>query len=343
MWAMRTLDVIAVFLGILVGIALISVLYLAQSIVLPFLVALFLAYLLDPIIRFLGRLRVPAWLAVCLALLGAFILLALVSTLFYVSALSFVKGYPQYEPKLRGLLSTITSQMELGPQDWQLADLRKYLASATVATTVLTSMGSFVALLGRLLLVFIFVVFILVGQQRLPRRMRRAFGDEEAERILQVLERITRQVQAYLGAKAIVSLVTGVLVNLLLMALNVDFAILWGTLAFILNFIPYIGSPVAAIPPILVAALKFDTLMPAVWIATGLTAINVVLGGFVEPRLVGQRLNLSPLLVILSLLFWGWLWGIAGMVLAVPILATIKIACENVPPLRFVSLLMSGR
>jgi AI-2 transport protein TqsA len=340
---MRTLDVIAVLLGILVGIALISVLYLTQNIVLPFLVALFLAYLLDPIIRFLNRLRVPVWLAVCLALLATFVLLALVSTLFYASALSFVKGYPQYEPKLRSLIGAVTSQMELGPPDWQLEDLRRYLASTTVATTVLTSLGSFVTILGRLLLVFVFVVFILVGQQRLPRRIRHAFGDEEAERILRVLARITRQVQAYLGAKALISLVTGILVNLLLVALDVDFAILWGTLAFILNFIPYIGSPVAALPPILIAALKFDTLMPAIWITVGITAINVILGGFVEPRLVGQRLNLSPLLVILSLLFWGWLWGIAGMILAVPILATSKIVCENVPSLRFVSLLMSGR
>lgn len=340
---MRTLNVIAVFLGILVGIALVSVLYVARSIILPFLVALFLAYLLDPIIRSLRYLRFPLWLAVCLALLTTFALLALMSTLFYASALSFVKGYPQYESKLRSLIVTITAQMDMGPQDWQLEDLRRYLASTTVATTVLTSMGSFVAILGRLLLVFIFVVFILLGQQRLPRRIRQAFGDEEAERILQVLERITRQAQAYLGAKALISLVTGILVNLLLMAMDVDFAVLWGTLAFVLNFIPYIGSPVAAIPPILIAILKFDTLMPAIWIAIAIATINIILGGFAEPRLVGQRLNLSPLLVILSLLFWGWLWGIAGMVLAVPILATIKIVCENVPPLRFVSLLMGSR
>jgi predicted PurR-regulated permease PerM len=340
---MHTLNLIAVLLGILVAIALGVVLYLARSIVLPFLVALFLAYLLDPLVRFLTRLRVPLLLAVCLALLGTFVLLALMGTLFYASAQSFVKEYPAYEPKLRELVTTVTSRLEITPPDWQMADLGKKLASATVAKAVLSSLGSFITFLGRLLLVFLFTVFILLGQQSLPMRIRRAFGEEEAHRIIQLLERITRQTQTYLGAKALISLVTGILVNLVLILLEVDFAVLWGALAFMLNFIPHVGSPIAAIPPILVAVLKFDTLLPAVWVAVSLIAINVVLGGLIEPRLMGQRLNLSPLLVILSLFFWGWLWGIVGMVLAVPIMATIKIICENIPPLHFVSTLMSGK
>jgi MFS family permease len=108
-------------------------------------------------------------------------------------------------------------------------------------------------------------------------------------------------------------------------------------------FVLFIGSTFAAIPPILIAVLKFDSIMPAVWVAVYFTVINVVLGGLVEPRLMGQRLNLSPLLVILSLLFWGWLWGVTGMALSVPIMASIKIVCENIPQLRFVSVLMSSK
>ncbi len=340
---MHTLNLIAALLAILVAVALGAVLYLVQGIVLPFLVALFLAYLLDPLIRFLTRLRVPLAVAVCLALLGTFVAVALLGTLFYASAQSFVKEYPKYEPRLRNLITTVTTQLELAPPALQMPELGKLLASTTVAKTVLSSLGSFVSFLGRMILVFLFVVFILLGHQSLPARIHRAFGEEDARRITEVLGRITRQAQTYLGAKAMISLVTGVLVNLVLMLLEVDFAMLWGMLAFLLNFIPHIGSPIAAIPPILVAALQFDTLMPAIWVGVSLTAINIVLGGLVEPRLMGQRLNLSPLLVLLSLLFWGWLWGIAGMVLAVPIMATIKIVCENVPPLRFVGLLMGGR
>ena len=177
----------------------------------------------------------------------------------------------------------------------------------------------------------------------LPNRIHEAFDFDRAQRLCDMLERITQELQTYLGTKTLISLVTGIIINLLLVFFDIDFAVLWAVLAFMLNFIPSVGSTVAGIPPILIAVLKFDSLMPAVWIAICITLINILLGGFVEPRLMGQRMNLSPLLVILSLLFWGWLWGLTGMALAVPIMATIKIVCENVPKLHFVSVLMGGK
>src|SRR5262249_304711 len=182
-----------------------------------------------------------------------------------------------------------------------------------------------VTFLEYLLLVLLFMIFILLGQQRLSQRLHRAFGEEQAQRIVLVLQRITRQVRTYLGTKALLSLVTGVLVNLCLLILQVDFAVLWGALAFMLNFIPYVGMPIATIPPGLVGILKFDTLMAAVWIVVFVILLHVVLGVFLEPRMMGRNLHISPLLVVLSLLFWGWLWGVVGAVLAVPIMATIKI------------------
>jgi AI-2 transport protein TqsA len=336
-----TQQLIVVFLGILVVIVLGGVLYLTSSIVLPFMVALFLAYLLDPLVRFLTYCRVPLILAVCFALLVTFVFLALMGMLFYASAQSFVSEYPTYEPKLRALVTTLTSRLEVTPLSWQLSDLSKELSSASVMRTVLASAGTFVTFLGHLLLVLLFMVFILLGQQRLPQRIHRAFGEEQAQRITLALQRITRQVQTYLGTKALLSVVTGVLVNLCLLILQVDFAVLWGALAFMLNFIPHVGAPVATLPPVLVAILKFDTLMPAVWVVICVTLIHIVLGFCIEPRLMGRSLHLSPLLVVLSLLFWGWLWGIVGTLLAVPIMATIKIVCENLPSLHFVSVLMS--
>jgi predicted PurR-regulated permease PerM len=335
-----TQQLIVVFLGMIVVMMLGGVLYLTSSIVLPFMVALFLAYLLDPLVRFLRYFRVPLALAVCFPLFVTFVFLGLMGMLFYASAQSFVSEYPAYEPKLRALVTTLTSRLEVASLSWQL-DLSQEFASASVVRAALASVGTFVTFLGHLLLVLLFMVFILLGQQRLPQRLHRAFGAEQAQRITLVLQRITRQVQTYLGTKALLSLVTGVLVNLCLLILQVDFAVLWSALAFLLNFIPHVGAPVATIPPVLVAILKFDTLMPAVWIVVWVALIHVVLGYCVEPRMMGRSLHLSPLLVVLSLLFWGWLWGIVGTLLAVPIMATIKIICENLPSLRFLSSLMS--
>ena len=223
-----TQQLIVVFLGILVVIMLGGVLYLTSSSVLPFMVALFLAYLLDPLVRFLTYYRVPLALAVCFALLVTFVFLALMGMLFYASAQSFVSEYPTYEPKLRALVITLTSRLEVASLSWQLSDLSKELSSASVVRTVLASVGTFVTFLGHLLLVLLFMVFILLGQQRLPQRIHRAFGEEQAQRLTLVLQRITRQVQTYLGTKALLSLVAGVLVNLCLLILQVDFAVLWG-------------------------------------------------------------------------------------------------------------------
>ena len=343
MTSTKTENLTVILLGILVLIALGGVAYILRGIILPFLVAVFLAYLLDPVVRLLSRIHVPHAIATCMALLSTFVLLFIIGILLYAGVLSFVKGYPLYEPKLRALITLGTSYLEFLPADWRIADLGKQLASTSVTNALLSSLGSSLTLAGHLLLTFIFMIFILIGQRHLPRRIYHAFEVEQAQRLCDIIQRITRDLQTYLGAKVLISLVTGILVNLYLVFLEIDFAILWGVLAFILNFIPSLGSTLAAIPPVLIAILKFNSIMPAVWTAAGLMAINILLGGLIEPRVMGQRLNLSPLLVVLSLLFWGWLWGITGMVLSVPIMATIKIVCENIPSLRFISVLMSSK
>ncbi len=336
-------NLIVILLGILVVIAMGGVLHALRGIILPFLVALFLAYLLEPPVRLLTRLHVPHALATSLALLSTFILLVLMGILLYTGAQSFAQGYPQYEPKLRALITLAISSLEFLPEEWKIGELGKQLAGTSVAGAVLASLGSFVTFAGHLFLVFIFMIFILVGQRHLPQRIHNAFDSDQADRICNMLERITQQLQTYLGTKALISVVTGILVHVLLVSFDIDFAILWALLAFMLNFIPSVGSTLAAVPPVLIAVLKFQSIMPAIWVAVCFTIINVTLGGFVEPRLLGQRLNLSPLLVILSLLFWGWLWGLTGMALSVPIMATIKIVCENMPQLRFISVLMSSK
>jgi predicted PurR-regulated permease PerM len=152
---------------------------------------------------------------------------------------------------------------------------------------------------------------------------------------------INRQIQKYLAVKTVTSLLTGALTVLVLVIFGVDFALLLGFLAFVLNYIPSIGSIVATLIAGLMAFFQFGNSLTPVWVLLLLGIIQTVIGNFIDPKLMGRTLDLSPLLVIFSLIFWGWLWGVAGMFLAVPLLAVFKIIFENVPSLKFLAVLMS--
>jgi predicted PurR-regulated permease PerM len=148
----------------------------------------------------------------------------------------------------------------------------------------------------------------------------------------------------YLFLQLVISLATGVIVWFSLSLIGVDFAVTWGAMAFFLNFIPTVGSILASVPPILVALVQFPSIWPAVGTAVVLLMIQMTIGNVVAPKVLGERLNLSPVVVLISLVFWGWLWGVVGALLSVPIASAIKIVCGNVEPLRPISILMgSGR
>ena len=148
--------------------------------------------------------------------------------------------------------------------------------------------------------------------------------------------------QHYLGLKILLSLLTGLLVAIALKGFAVPFALLWGVLTFLLNFIPNIGSVIATLPPVAIALFHSGSPARTLLVAAVLVLIQMVVGNFLEPRMMGKGLNLSPLVVLLALLFWGWMWGIVGMLIAVPLTAAIKIACEQLDSTRPVAILMSG-
>ena len=157
-----------------------------------------------------------------------------------------------------------------------------------------------------------------------------------------VLKTVDSHVRQYLVTKTLISLGTGALTWLVLFLLGVDFALVFGFIAFVLNYIPNIGSSIAVIFPFILTLLQFETLAIPMGVLIGLGGTQLIMGNVVEPRIMGYSLNLSPLLILVSLIFWGWLWGIWGMVLAVPLMATIKIVFENLEHMKPVGKLMNG-
>jgi predicted PurR-regulated permease PerM len=195
-------------------------------------------------------------------------------------------------------------------------------------------------IIGEVFVILFFMVFILMEVDRIPARVTWAYGEANAPGILAVADDINTSVMKYLWVKTLINLATGLLTALVLGIAGIDFFILWGIIAFVLNYIPYIGSIFAVAFPVLMALVQI-TPLGALVILLCLIAVHFTLGNFIEPKVMGRELNLSPLVVLIALAFWGWLWGFIGMVLAIPITATIKIVMEHIPATRNLSRFMS--
>jgi AI-2 transport protein TqsA len=314
------------------------VLKLARPILIPFILAVFLSYIIDPALTFLTGCRCPRPAAVLVVLVLMFVFLYLVGALVYSSGKAFVTDLPRYQDRVGDLTRIL--ERGLGPFKIDLSSALGSLDIGKVGAFILKSIGPFVDVLGKLLLVFLFLAFIVAGRGRAEAKLLKALGDGNAGRIHRILATINSQVRKYLVIKTAMSLVNGLTVWIVLTLFGVDFAALFGLLAFFLNFIPSIGSLIATVLRVGFAFFQFGTFWTPFWILVITTGADTIMGNFIEPRIMGKGLGLSPLLILFSLLFWGWLWGIPGMILAVPLTAIIRIVCQNVPALKPVAVLM---
>jgi len=344
-----SLRLINISLGIIVIFIAVWILIIGETIILPFLIALFLSFIMSPVVNLLNRWYIPHGLAVFLTIILAFTIMYLLGLLVYSNVQSFVKQFPVYEIRLKEWIGHLGVQFETffgQPLDfkvWENLDLLNTSQSYSIAKSVLSSVGTFVTFFAKMLIVIILLAYLLIGKRNVNKKIYVAFPDEQADYIVNIIEDITTSVQRYLGAKTLISFITGVLSIIVFYSFGLDFAIFWGFMIFLFNFIPNIGSIIASVLPVLFSLLQFGSVPIAFWMLLILTLIQLSMGNIVEPRLMGYSLNLSPMIVILSLVFWGYIWGIAGMLLAIPILATITLVFEKIKPLRFISVFLRGK
>lgn len=344
---MEKTNVILVFLGIIVVFILGVVLQLLQSVLLPFVIAILLSIIFEPVVVFLKRKRIPTVVSLLVVVMSFALILFLLALLVTSSVGAFATALPGYEAKFdriakgaEQLVSKTAQQLDVHVEDIRLTDIIPF---STVSSVLASGVGSFIKFMGNAFMILLFMLFILAGSGELVTKVERAFPPDDAQKIAAVLKNISSQVRQYLLTKTIVSAATGALIALVLSVLGVDFPLLWGFFAFLLNYVPNIGSVIAVIFPLVVSLLQFDTLTRPILVVVFLIVIQNVMGNVIEPKLMAEKLNLSAILILISLIFWGWLWGIWGMLLSVPLTATIKIVFENIEPLRFLSVLMSGQ
>lgn len=312
----------------------------AQSLVIPFLLAVFLAVICTPAVRWLTARSVPASLAVLVVVV---ILLAVFSGFGAVvggSIDDFASFATQYQERFDGLVNSASEWLAARDIDPESLDILNSVQPGKLMNMLGRVLKNLAAVLSNLFLIILAMIFMLLEAASFPVKVKAAVG--EAQFDVQNIGKIVIQIQHYLGIKTATSLATGIFVGLWTAVLGLDFAVVWGLLAFLLNYVPNIGSIIAAVPPILLAVVQ-NGLGFAALIAIGYVVVNVAIGNFIEPFLMGRTLGLSTLVVFLSLVFWGWMWGSIGMLLSVPLTMIIKILFENTDDLQWVAVMLDSR
>lgn len=345
--AKSQLNILIFLVGIIAVFVFGTTLMWLDTVLLPFVIAVLLSIIFDPIVTHLKSKRVPVVFALLSVVLICAVVIFLVGFIVYSSAVNVSTSLPTYESKLKLLLieiensiGSVVAAFGTDLREVKFSDLVPFSRISELAGTIA---NSFLSLTGNTVMVLLFMMFILAGSGELELKIRKGFSTGEGEKIVSIVKNVSGRVRQYLVTKTILSLVTGITYGIVLWIFGVEFPIFWGFLAFVLNFIPNIGSLIATIFPVLLSLLQFDSIVTSIILAIVLIVVQNIFGNILEPKLMSQSLNLSALLILVSLIFWGWLWGIPGMILSVPLTATIKIIFENIPQLRPIAVLMEAK
>ncbi len=309
--------------------------------------SLFLFILMLPIVNSLEKAKFPSWLATLIAVLIVVVLmLAVVMFLFYTVDV-LVRKVPTYASKLNDLdvfLKGLLGKWFDIPEDVSVFSIMKIDWVGGVIMPALRSVSSSAVGIGRNVLVtLLMAVFLLLERHTLIPKITYAASKDKEGRVQAIWDRINRQVSKYIGIKSIVSVITGAFFYIVGKSVGLDFAFLWGVLAVVMNFIPTIGSIVITVLTIFMAVVQFlPNWTPILIVAAGTILTQNIIGNIIDPRLQGNQLNLSPFVILVALSVFGYVWGIVGMFLAVPLLSVLQIVFANMEETKPIAILMSS-
>lgn len=298
----------------------------AAPLIVPFLLAAFIAIICIPPLLWLQGKKVPQFLSVIIVIL-VMIVLGWILVAMLTGALSdFSNKLPYYQERLTVLSQEAEGWIKTLPIETPDEIIEQYLDPALAMKVVTNMIASLGSILTNSFLIVLMVIFMLLEAASLPGKIRNAIGKPDSP--LSQYTDVIKNVNKYLGIKTLISMGTGFTIFLWVWILDIDFPILWGLLAFLLNFVPNIGSLLAAVPPIILALIQFGS-GKAILVALGFLVVNTIYGSILEVKIFGKGLGLSTLVVFVSLIFWGWVLGPIGMLLSVPLTMIIKIILES--------------
>jgi AI-2 transport protein TqsA len=311
----------------------------AKAILVPFLLSIFISIICSPLLFWLRKKKLPMWVA--LAIVLAIVLLAgsLMGLMVGASLNSFTQTIPVYQAKLQEKVLEISAVLHNAGINLSEKELVGYLDpgyAMNLASKILSGLGT---VLSNAFLIFITVIFILLEAATFHSKLSEIFGPSRNR--MAFFDKVIANINHYMVIKTWISLGVGLFVAIWCLILGIDYAIIWGILAFALNYVPAIGAIIAGVPVVLLAFVQNSVLI-ALLAAAGFTGIHIVVGNILEPRIMGKGLGISTLIVFLSLVFWGWVLGPIGMLLSIPLTMAIKIGLSSSEETRWIGTLMDS-
>ncbi|MEL0635690.1 AI-2E family transporter [Marinomonas sp. TI.3.20] len=325
--------------GLAAFVIIIAGLKAATQIVVPFMLAVFIAIVCAPLMASLRRRKIPTWLSILLVVAVVLVGVAVVAVLVGSSLDNLSNQLPTYKTRFGEEMSNLFAHLNDVGIHISYDKIKGYIDPSSLMQLVAKALSGLGSALTNFVLVIMTVVFILFEAVELPKKLSLALTD--ATQSLEHFRSFINSVNRYLVIKTSVSLLTGVVITLWLWILGVDFPILWGVCAFLLNFVPNIGSIIAAVPAVLLAFVQLGPLSAGLT-ALGFVVVNLFVGNVIEPRYMGKGLGLSTLVVFLSLLLWGWVFGPVGMLLSIPLTIIVKLALEANPRMKWLAVMIDS-
>ena len=299
---------------------------MAESIITMLLVAFFISVIAAHLVSWLNEKKIPHILSVVIVMFGILLIILGLSSIIGGSITSFTAHLGKYEDRLNAILSSITQEFSHLGFNFSSQKLTQMFDPVKILDLTASTLGQLGNVMSNTTLIFFIVLFVLLEMRSISLKSK-IFGSSSVGKTMKNISRIEKSVRHYLVIKTIISLLTGILIFIWLSIIGVEYAVLWALIAFLLNYIPNIGSIIAAIPTMLFSWIQLG-FIPMIWVVVGYVAVNLSIGYFVEPRAMGRGMGLSTLVVFLSLIIWGYILGIVGMFLSVPLTMTLKIILE---------------
>ncbi|MEQ8363202.1 MAG: AI-2E family transporter [Cyclobacteriaceae bacterium] len=332
-----------ILIALLGGLSIFFIIYF-KDLLKPFVMAVMVWYLIKTIYNYIGKIKVmgrqlPKWLKGTLSLAILFGSVQITINLIITNLSDIVANFSTYKSTLDIFLIDLGESLGVVNITDQMQDQINKLDLQGFLTSTVSSLS---ATVGTIVIVIIYIVFLLLEEVAFSKKIDAIFPDpRRRQRIQEVLNEIFESTNKYITLKTGISILTGALSYVVLRLFDVDYAFLWAFLIFVFNYIPYIGSLIATLLPSIFAIVQFGSLWSFVWVFISVEAIQLVVGNYIEPKIMGKSLNLSPLVVVVALSFWGYVWDLLGMFLSVPITSIMMITLAQFPATRNIAILLT--